>query len=179
MAKKSKINFNSELKIFLLIFIATVLILVGILLNFLKSDDIKIKSYESKILKFNYDTSFELEDDNDIKLQAVDGKAIVYIKNIMYTDTIKDKNKTDLVDSLSYQVVSNNDNYNEIYNEFDEDNNIYYYLYENYEEERQIEVITLFKDKNIFIIIYQNDNDEFDLYGTSINLIVDSLEEVK
>ena len=179
MTKKSKMHFNSELKIFLLIFIATVLILVGILLNFLKPNDIKIKSYESKILKFNYDTSFELEDDTDIRLQAIDGNAIVYIKNITYTDTIKAKDKTDLADSLSYQVVSNNDNYNEIYNETDEDNNIYYYLYEDYEKERQVEVITLFKDKNIFIIIYQNDNDEFDLYGTSIDLIVDSLEEVK
>lgn len=178
MAKKSKINFNSKLKIFLLIFIATVLILVGILLNFLKSNDIKIKSYESKILKFNYDTSFKLEDDNDIKLQSIDGTAVVYIKNITYTDTIKVKDKTDLADSLSYQVISNNDNYSEIYNETDEDNNIYYYLYEDYEKEKQIEVITLFKDKNIFVIIYQNDNDEFDLYGTSIDLIVDSLEEV-
>ena len=81
--------------------------------------------------------------------------------------------KYEISNSLAFQVVKDNPNYIEIYNS--NKNNIYYHLYENYELKKQIEVINIFKDNSIYIIIYSADNNEFDLYKESIDIIVNSI----
>ena len=100
------------------------------------------------------------------------------IKKLDYTKSAQEKDQYEIAASLSYQVTRKSDGYIETYNDYVKDNHNtkYYYLYENYEKERQIEVISIFEKKYIFMIIFSCNNSKFDLYKESIDIIIDSIE---
>ena len=174
--KKNKLNikFNLSLKLFLLIFLICISTLIGIIINSLKEETIKLEKYTSKDISFTYDNNFEIINEKEyIELVSSDEKASIVIKRMEYTITNQEKDKYEISNSLAFQVIKDNPNYIEIYNS--NKNNIYYHLYENYELKKQIEVINIFKDNSIYIIIYSADNNEFDLYKESIDIIVNSI----
>lgn len=179
--KKKKINikFNLRLKLFLLTSFIIVSILIGLIINSFKEDEIIVHEYKSDYISFAYDNTFKIEKEKDyIKLITKDKKAMVAIKKLDYTTNSKDKNQSEIAASISYQVLENKNGYIETYNNYVNENNInrYYYLYENYKEERQLEVITTFEEDYIYVVIYSAKNNEFDLYSESISIIVNSLE---
>lgn len=172
-----KFQFDLKLKIFLLLFIVIISFLIGMIINNLKKESASINRYESDNMSFYHDNNFEIKDEKDgVELRNYDGSGIIVIKKMDYTETAQKKDKDQLATSLSYQVIGDDANYIELYNGKDEERDNYYYLYENYEKERQIEVITIFTEKDIFVIIYQANSNEFDLYSESISLITDSIE---
>ena len=174
--KKLNIKFDIKLKLFLVVFIITLCILIGLLINNFIGVDVSINSYKSDYVNFYYDNNFKINSEKDsVVLKSVDNNSTVVINKYEYTESVKKKNKFDLATSLSYQVIKDNNDYIEIYNGQDEKDR-YYYLYENYKTEKQIEVITIFDKDYIFVVIYQANSNEFDLYTESISIIIDSIE---
>ena len=172
--KKLNIKFNLSLKIFLIVFIIILCILIGLIINSTKKEEIKLNKYQSDYINFTYDNNFEVTNKKDyVVLTSKDKKTNIVIKKMDYTSNTKTKDKYEIASSLSYQVVENK-NYIETYDGIIDNN--YYFLYEDYENKRQIEVINIFDDNYIFTIIYSASNKEFDLYKESIDLIVNSID---
>lgn len=179
MKKKRSISIKLDikLKLFILIIIIVICLLIGLILVSLKKDESLVTEYKSDYINFIYDNNFELVDDKDyIQLTDKDKTANIVIKKIDYTNNAKTKNQYEIASSLSFQVIQSEEGYIETYNGSEKVNelNRYYYLYENYDKERQVEVITIFDKEYIYVVIYSADNEEFDLYTESISLIVDS-----
>ena len=171
---RSNIKFNLSLKLFLLIFTICICILIGLIINGMKKEKINFSKYVSDYINFNYDDTFEVSKEKDyIELTSKNKKTSIVIKKLDYTGNIKNKDKSEIVASLSYQVVEDEEKYKETYNGNEGDK--YFYLYENYEKRRQIEVISIFDESYIYVIIYSANNDEFDLYKESVDIIVDSI----
>ena len=172
--KKLNIKFNLSLKIFLIVFLIITCILIGLLINSTKKEEIKLNKYKSDYINFTYDNNFNVYKQKDhIILTTKDKKTNIVIKKIDYTSNTKTKDKYEISSSLSYQVVENKKEYIETYNGIIDNN--YYFLYEDYQNKRQIEVINIFDDNYIFTIIYSASNKEFDLYKESIDLIINSI----
>ena len=181
--KKKKININIKLdlklKLFLFLFAIVFLILIGLIISSTKEQQFKISNYQNNQISFNYDQNFTITEEKEyIELKSQDNQAIVVIKILDYTNTYKKENQSDIASSLSYQVIKDESDYIETYNDYEIKNDYtrYYYLYENYEKENQIEVITTFTNHYIYTLIYSANNNEFDLYEESISLIVNSIE---
>lgn len=177
--KTFKINLNLPLKLFLLIFIIIVFILIGLIILSIKKEDVVISKYESKNINFIYDNNFYLANDKEyIELRTNDGENTLIIKKLDYTKSAQEKDQYEIAASLSHQVIRKSDGYIETYNDYinNKHNTKYFYLYENFEKERQIEVISIFDKKYIFIVIFSCSNNEFDLYKESVDIIVDSIE---
>ncbi|MBE6151329.1 MAG: hypothetical protein E7162_05920 [Firmicutes bacterium] len=172
--KKLNIKFNLSLKIFLIVFLIITCILIGLLINSTKKEEIKLNKYKSDYINFTYYNNFNVYKQKDhIILTTKDKKTNIVIKKIDYTSNTKTKDKYEISSSLSYQVVENKKEYIETYNGIIDNN--YYFLYEDYQNKRQIEVINIFDDNYIFTIIYSASNKEFDLYKESIDLIINSI----
>ena len=172
--KKLNIKFNLSLKIFLIVFLIITCILIVLLINSTKKEEIKLNKYKSDYINFTYDNNFNVYKQKDhIILTTKDKKTNIVIKKIDYTSNTKTKDKYEISSSLSYQVVENKKEYIETYNGIIDNN--YYFLYEDYQNKRQIEVINIFDDNYIFTIIYSASNKEFDLYKESIDLIINSI----
>jgi len=174
-----KIKLNLKLKLFLLLFIITISILIGMIILSIKDNQVVMNKYESKYINFIYDNNFYLVDDkDDIELHTKDDENTIIIKKLDYTKSAQEKDQYEIAASLSYQVIQKSDDYIETYNDYvkDSHNTKYYYLYENYDKERQIEVISIFEKKYIFVVIFSSSSSEFDLYKESIDIIVDSIE---
>jgi len=175
--QKIKINFNIKLKLFLIFFIITCFILIGRIIVTFKEDTTIIKKYKSDYVNFIYDDNFKITKiKEEIYLEDKDKSSVIVIKKIDYTNNAKTKDKSEIASSISYQVIENEPNYIETYNNSNDEKNKYYYLYENYEKEKQIEVITMFDKENIFVVIYSANSDEFDLYTESLNIVLDSIK---
>ena len=177
--KTIRINLNLKLKLFLLVFVITTFVLIGMIILSFMDEDVVMNRYESKYINFIYDNNFYIVDEeNQIELHTKDDENAIIIKKLDYTKSAQEKDQYEIASSLSYQVVQNNEDYIETYNDYIKSNHDvkYYYLYENYETERQIEVISIFKKKYIFVVIYSATNREFDLYKESIDIIVNSIE---
>lgn len=177
--KPIRINLNLKLKLFLLVFIITVFVLIGMIIVSFKDEAVVMNHYESKYINFIYDNNFYIaSEENQIELHTKDDENTIVIKKLDYTKSAQEKDPYEIASSLSYQVVQDNKDYIETYNDYIKSNHDtkYYYLYENYKTERQIEVISIFKKKYIFVVIYSASNSEFDLYKESIDIIVNSIE---
>lgn len=179
MKKKRSITIKLDIKLKLFILIITIIVflLIGLILVSLKEDDSLIKEYKSDYISFTYDNNFILVDEKEfISLTDKDKTANIVIKKLEYTNNAKTKNQYEIASSISFQVIETEEGYIETYNGSETINNMnrYYYLYENYDKERQVEVITIFDQEYIYVVIYSADNEEFDLYTESISLIVDS-----
>lgn len=173
--KKLNIKFNLSLKLFLLIFLICISTLIGLIINSIRKETIELKTYNSDYISFSYDNNFEIIEEKDyIELISKDEKTNIIIKKIAYTNTTKEKDKYEISSSLSYQVIENKTDYIETYTGNEED--IYYHLYENYNEKKQVEVINIFSENYIYIIIYSAENNEFDLYKESIDIIINSIK---
>lgn len=173
------IRLNLKLKLFLLVFVITICVLIGMIVLSMKQENVVINKYESDYINFMYDNNFYLVDDKEyIELHTKDDENTLVIKKIDYTKSAQEKDQYEIAASLSYQVTRKSDGYIETYNDYVKDNHNtkYYYLYENYEKERQIEVISIFEKKYIFIVIFSCNNSKFDLYKESIDIIIDSIE---
>lgn len=172
--KKLNIKFNLSLKIFLIVFLIIACILIGFIINSTKKEEIKLNKYKSDYISFTYDNNFEVTKEKDyVILTTKDRETNIVIKKIDYTSNTKTKDKYEIASSLSYQVVENKE-YIETYNGIIDNN--YYFLYEDYENKRQIEVINKFDDDYIFTMIYSASNKEFDLYKESIDLVINSID---
>lgn len=182
MAKKKKsitIKFNIKLKLFLILTTIIILILLGLIIVSFQQEPPMLEQYQSDYISFVYDNNFVIVSEEEyIELNNKDKSAAIVIKKLDYTSNAQNKGQSEIAASLSYQVIENEKDYINTYTEKEETNqqNIYYYLYENYEKERQIESITIFDNDYIYIIIYSADSSEFDLYAESIALIVESIE---
>lgn len=172
-----KIKLDIKLKLYILLIIIIICILLGLILVSLKKEESLVTKYKSDYITFVYDNNFEIVDETDyIQLSDKDKTANIVIKKLDYSNNAKSKNQYDIASSLSFQVIEKEEGYIETYNGNEKINDInrYYYLYENYDKERQVEVITIFDEDYIYVVIYSADNEEFDLYTESISLIVDS-----
>ena len=179
MKKKRSIKIKLDIKLKLSILLITIIIflLMGLILLSLKKEESVVKEYKSNYINFTYDNNFEIVDEEEfISLTDKDKTANIVIKKLEYTNNAKTKNQYEIASSLSFQVIETEEGYIETYNgsETINNKNRYYYLYENYDKERQVEVITIFDEEFIYVVIYSANNEEFDLYTESISLIVDS-----
>lgn len=177
--KKLNIKLTLKLKLFLFIFVIISSILIGLIILNSKEEKLEMNEYKNELITFTYDNNFKIINEKEqIELKSIDNKATIVIKILDYTSISKQEDKQDIATSLSYQVIKNKNDYYETYNDVITENNItrYYYLYENYQEQNQIEIITTFDEKYIYVVIYQANNEEFDLYEESISIIVNSIE---
>lgn len=178
--KRNKINikFDFKLKLFLLISIIIISILIGLIIVSFKNEKATLKKYDSDYISFVYDNNFKIVNEEEfIELKNNNKSSIIAIKKMDYTNNAKTKNKSEIASSLSYQVISNQD-YIKTYDEYKNENGVtkYYCLYENYEEEKQIEVVVMFGENDIYVVVYSANNNEFDLYFESVSIIIDSIK---
>ena len=167
-----KIIFDTKLKLFLIVFVLIVLVLIGLILKYSIPKKFSINKYSNNYIKFEYDNSLNLnEKDGIITLETSDNNTSIVIQRLENSS----QNEKEVAGSLAYQVVENK-GYVETYNEYKDDK--YYYLFENYDKGKQIEVVELFKDNYIYVFIYQSNSDEFDLHQESLNIILDSMEVI-
>lgn len=179
MKKKRSITIKLDikLKLFIILVAIIVFLLIGLIVLSLKEEKALITEYKSDYITFVYDNNFEVVNEKEyVELSDKDKTASIVIKKLDYTSNAKTKNQYDIASSLSFQVIGKEEGYIETYNGSEKVNDInrYYYLYENYDKERQVEVITIFDKEYIYVVIYSAENEEFDLYTESISLIVDS-----
>lgn len=179
MESNKNINLTLKHKLFILIFLIIIFTLIGVICLLLQKEEVLISTYKSKYISFNYDNNFQIEnEDEQVELKNKDKSAIIIVKKLDYTITSQNKSKDELTSSLSFQVIKEKKDYIELYNNYEEKNNkiYYYYLYENYKENRQVEVITIYDENYIYMIIYSAKSSDFDLYSKSISMIKDSIE---
>lgn len=166
-----KLNINLSLKLIITFVIIICLILVIFIIKVNSNKGFKINTYNENGIKFNYDNTFRLTNKKDyIELVTTDNTSVVAIKKIDYSFDLDEDN----AESIAYQITLEDGSYNKVYNEYKE--NKYYFLYENYEKEKQIEIIEYQKDDYLYLIVFEANSNEFDLYQESFNIIINSFK---
>ncbi len=166
---KIKIDLSHKIIIAFVMLVCLILAAFVIILNTKKS--FGINSYNENGIKFNYDNTFKLHKKKDyIELVSSDNKTVVSVKKIEYSYDLD----IDSAESIAYQVVSSDGTYTKVYSNFENDK--YYFLYENYDKERQIEVIEIKKEDYLYILVFEASSNEFDLYQESFDIIVNSFK---
>lgn len=168
-----KINLNLSLKVVIICAFIISIILIGFIIKIGISNKsgFKLNTYNDNGIKFSYDNTFKLNNKKDyIELTTNDNGGVIAIKKMDYSYVLD----LEVAESISYQITLEDGTYNKIYEE--EKDNKYYFLYENYDKEKQIEVIEFVKDDYLYLIVFEANSDEFDLYQESFNIIINTFK---
>ena len=168
-----KINLNLSLKVVIICAFIISIILIGFIFKIGISNKyvFKLNTYNDNGIKFSYDNTFKLNNKKDyIELTTNDNGGVIAIKKMDYSYVLD----LEVAESISYQITLEDGTYNKIYEE--EKDNKYYFLYENYDKEKQIEVIEFVKDDYLYLIVFEANSDEFDLYQESFNIIINTFK---
>ena len=105
-----------------------------------------------------------------IELINNDNSAVIAIKKMEYSYDLNYDNAS----SIAYQIISKDGTYNKIYDNYE--NNKYYFLYEDYDKGRQIEIIEIQKEDYLYLLVFEANSSEFDLFQESFDIIIDTFK---
>lgn len=166
---KNKIDLSHKIIIVSVIIICFILVIFTIAINSKKG--FGINYYNDNGIKFNYDNTFRLNKNKEyIELINNDNSAVIAIKKMEYSYDLNYDNAS----SIAYQIISKDGTYNKIYDNYE--NNKYYFLYEDYDKGRQIEIIEIQKENYLYLLVFEANSSEFDLFQESFDIIIDTFK---
>ncbi|MCL2383964.1 MAG: hypothetical protein FWC79_07635 [Oscillospiraceae bacterium] len=165
-------------RVIILIFI---LILISVIVGLIVSSNrrLEFRIHDQDGIYFEYDNTWRLSrNENNIRLSNIGNNAVIKIIIDEKLPILNNLSTHEVANGVSYQIIGDASSYQLVYQgieaNLNSSYNLFSYLYIDNDNTYQIYILVGITDNHVFSLVYQNENEAFDLLLGNFESIVQS-----